>query len=155
MFFEYSLKTDLQVPDAHALCRDPFHRVPHQSNEHVEQEDVREDDVQDEQDVENLLGLNVVGELQISHPNGELEHFQCGETDVVVCWLLVFRWRTAERSSMHLGVVRVLWRRVVDENDDGCKRKARYVFFFLWRNFVCHVEIMKFLPAENPKRKTL
>lgn len=78
----------LQVPDGLALLRESLHRVAHESDEHVEHQDVSEDDVADEQDVEDRLVLDVVGERQISHSDRELEHLHYGEADVVVTRLL-------------------------------------------------------------------
>lgn len=89
----------LQVPDVFTLFGDPFDRVAHQCYEHVEQQDVSENYVQDEQDVENLLVLNMVSELQVSHSNSELEQFQCCKTDVIVTWLLALKWLDTKASS--------------------------------------------------------
>ena len=76
----------LQSPDALALPGHPLHGGTHQGDEHVEQQDVGEHDVADEQDVEHLDVLHLVRELQVSHADGELEHLQCREVDVVERW---------------------------------------------------------------------
>ena len=72
----------LQLPDAGALHGDLLHGAVHEGDEHVEQQDVGEYDVANEEQVEDLLVLVVLGELHITHPNGELEELQRGVGDV-------------------------------------------------------------------------
>ena len=114
----------LQVPDVFTFLRDPLDRVAHQGDQHVEQQDVSEDDVQDEQDVEDLLVLNVIGELQISHSNGELEQLQDCITDVIETWLLALERFCIKHPSLCrcvVGRISRIGKGVVYEGDDGCE----------------------------------
>lgn len=74
----------LQPPDAGALQGCLLHGAVHQGDEHVEQKDVGKDDVADEEQVEDLLVLVVLGELHVAHADGELEELHCGVGDVSV-----------------------------------------------------------------------
>lgn len=60
--------------------------LSHQGDEHVEEKNVSEDDVDHQQKDEDGLETVVVRELQVTHPNGELEELQAGVVEVVVRW---------------------------------------------------------------------
>lgn len=74
----------LEPPDAGALLGGLLHGAVHEGDEHVEQQDVGEDDVADEEHVEDLLVLVVLGELHVAHADGELEKLHGGVGDVSV-----------------------------------------------------------------------
>lgn len=74
----------LEPPDAGALLSGLLHGAVHEGDEHVEQQDVGEDDVADEEHVEDLLVLVVLGELHVAHADGELEKLHGSVGDVSV-----------------------------------------------------------------------
>ena len=92
-FLDSSLpgSTHLEFPDALALLCNFVHGFPHQRNEHVEQEDVREDDIENQQDDKHRLEPVVLCELQVPHPNSELEKLQAGVIQAVVGRAASFR----------------------------------------------------------------
>lgn len=85
-FLDSSLteSTYLEFPDALALLCNFAHRFPHQCNKHVEQEDVRKDDIENQKDDKHRLEPVVLCELQVPHPNSELEKLQAGIIQAIV-----------------------------------------------------------------------
>lgn len=109
----------LQLPDAGALHCGLLHSAIHEGNEHVQQQDVGEYDVADEEHVEDLLVLVVLGELHVAHANGELEELQGGVRDVFVGELLDVLFRVCR--IIHS----TLWndvsdRRIGEQGDHRC-----------------------------------
>lgn len=105
----------LQPPDAGALLGGLLHGAVHQGDEHVEQKDVGEDDIADEEHVEDLLVLVVLGELHVAHADGELEELHRGVGDVSVAGLETTRPAVALSEESGLGGV---VRRRLDEQGD-------------------------------------
>lgn len=81
----------LQFPDALALLSNFAHSLPHQCNKHVEQEDVCKDDIENQKDDKHRLEPVVLCELQVPHPNSELEKLQAGIIQTIVGCAAAFR----------------------------------------------------------------
>lgn len=66
----------LKLPDLLALLGNLSHRLPHQSDQHVQQQDKGEDDVGDQEDEEDGWILGAVDHVQLAHPDGQFEEIQ-------------------------------------------------------------------------------
>lgn len=98
------LPANLKLPDLLALLRHLPHRLPHQSDQHVQQQHEGEDDVGNQQDEEDCRILCAIDHVQFSHPNGQLKEVQKEVTEgvwVPAHWVgraapvtLCARWRT-------------------------------------------------------------
>lgn len=66
----------LQLPDLLALLGHLAHRLPHQSDQHVQQQHEGEDDVGDQEDEEDGGILGAVEHVQLAHPDGQFEEIQ-------------------------------------------------------------------------------
>lgn len=140
----------LQPPDAGALLGGLFHGAIHQGDEHVEQQDVGEDDVADEQHVEDLLVLVVLGELHVAHADGELEELQGGVGDVCVAGLDAAVIGFGEESGLG-------WFDGLNEQSDHrWEAKHGKILAVISHVLPCHLidSSKPATPAENPKRKT-
>lgn len=74
----------LEFPDALALLCNFAHSFPHQCNKHVQEEDVCKDDIENQKDDKHRLEPVVLCELQVPHPNSELEKLQAGIIQTIV-----------------------------------------------------------------------
>lgn len=70
------LPAHLKLPDLLALLGHLSHRLPHQSDQHVQQQHKGEDDVGHQQDEEDCGILCTVDHVQFSHPDGQLKEVQ-------------------------------------------------------------------------------
>lgn len=69
----------LQLPDAFAVTRNICDSLAHERNEHVEQKNVSEDHKEKQQEHDEVSESGMFLEIQVAHPNGDLEELQ-GDT---------------------------------------------------------------------------
>lgn len=125
----------LKLPDLLALLGYLPHRLPHQSDQHVQQQDKGEDDVGDQEDEEDSWVLGTVDHVQLPHPNGQFEQIQQERAEgvgVPALWVggaapltLGARWRT-HRQKRHQGCA------AQEEDLRFCWRALDFTFGQLW-----------------------
>lgn len=83
----------------------------------------------------------MVGELQIPHPDGELEQFQRRESDVIVTRLLAREWlgiKAPRTCPGPIGEIGRRWKGIIDEGHDRYAHREKKDGKCLYSGFVLH-----------------